>query len=154
MRKWISKSQNEVAMVNENLNSLKEVCYTKDIDILSLSKELEPHRPQNKDSLCNNKVNFIDLLDSIEVTKLNDVRKTKKGKKRKLTADYILKKFSDACDRIGGERLWYDFLNDYSNTIRLITGEVFTKKIDSLFAIDKHRDKVDILFDVYNENIK
>jgi len=140
------KSQNEVAMVNENLNSLKEVCYTKDIDILSLTKELEPYKPRIKNMLTNQD-NFILLLD---------YTKEAIAQNSKVKASTIIKNFCAANKNKKGKEVkgsfksWDGFINGYSDTIKLITGEEYTTKIDALFAIEKHRDKVDMLFDVFN----
>jgi len=112
---------------------LKDISYKKDIENLILLEKLDKHEPPQQDSILNEK-HLIKILDYI----------TENPEK---FATRALQKAIDNDKYLGVFKTWEKFFQTKANTIRRLTGEAFIKDIDALFAINKHRDKIKILFE-------
>lgn len=153
--------------LNITIAALKEVGFKKDIEILKLNRDLDPYKEKPLPSLVTNKEHLIVLLDHCKKmleeydlkVKIEPILKNKLSYSKniknlhKLTATSIINSAITDHRILGSYKTWEPFFTNNYSTIVEITGETPKKKIDVLFVLNKHRDKIDDLYKILDKKV-
>jgi len=125
------------AVLNEKISLLQEICSIKDIKNYKLQNEIENLQTKKKYPPITKKENLIKLLDFCNecLQKKPDIR-----------ANKIITLFEDEKKHYGGFKTWEKFFINNASIINSLTHTEPTKKIDAIFTINDHRDKIDLLY--------